>query len=310
MKKNSEKYKLEKKPKTKLNIINPYNEKLENNEHLLSKENDKKNTSKIKAIEVKGVNYLIDGEPILQDVNITVPLQDSVAILGISGSGKSTLLKLMSGIIEPTSGKVLIFGKDINNIFQRDKLAFLNQHIAFVFQDGGLINNLTVEQNIAIPLTYYGKLPKSEINKIVKDVIEQFNLTGLKNKLPGRLSAGQKRFVSLARVFVQKPEILFLDEPTMNIDMESMNKVIEMVRTFVILGGTVVTVTSDMFFANSISSILGIIDNGRIVEYSTPSLVKISKNKATKKVIKNIYKEADLADEILKLISLSNETNK
>lgn len=257
------------------------------------------------AVDVRDVNYFSEeGDKILSDINITVPVQDCFVILGLSGSGKSTLLKLMSGIIEPKVGSIKILGKNINSaLFTGDIQSFMNKHIGFVFQEGGLLNNLNVFENIALPLLYHAKMSKSSVENLTNDIIDQFNLNNVRDKHPGRLSYGQKKFVGLARAFALNPEILFLDEPTTNIDMDSADKVIEMIRTYVILGGTVISVTSDMIFANSVASMLGIIERGRIIEYGTPTRVKLSKNHSTKKVIKNIYKEADLADEIVKLIS-------
>lgn len=255
------------------------------------------------AIEIKDVNFSVDYETILENINISVPTQGCTVFLGTSGSGKSTLLKLMGGILIPTQGKVSIFENDVNNLFQREKLSFLYNNVAFVFQEGGLINNLSVSDNITLALNYYGTLTKSEINNIADNIIKKFNLENIKNKLPGKLSLGQKKFVGLARAFTLKPNILFLDEPTSNIELESVNKIVDMIRKFIIFGGTIVSATSDMIFANSIASILGIIDKGKIIDYGTPSKIKISNNLNTKRVIKNIYKEADLADEVLKLIS-------
>jgi ABC-type methionine transport system ATPase subunit len=257
-----------------------------------------------KIITLDNVDFIIENEKILSDITISVPLQSCVVILGISGSGKSTLLKLMAGLTDPNNGLVTIYGKNISNMYHKDRLRFINTNIAFVFQDGGLINNLDVYDNLAMPLRYYGKYNRNQIKTMIDDIVKEFNLEYIINRFPGKLSYGQKKFIGLARAFLFNPKILYLDEPSSNIDIETSEKIVKMVRKFIILGGTVISVTSDMIFANSVASILGIIDEGRIIEYDTPSKVKISKNKITKKVIKNVYKEADLADEILKLLSI------
>ncbi|MFW5800329.1 MAG: ATP-binding cassette domain-containing protein [Spirochaetota bacterium] len=255
------------------------------------------------AIEVHNLNYHPNKERIITDINLTIPIQGCIVFLGASGSGKSTLIKLISGILEPTSGSVIIRGQNINTLFKRDRQKFMNHNIAFVFQEGGLINNLSVYQNIIIPLTYYGKFTNEEVEKIADETLSKFKIQNLKDKFPGKLTYGQKKYIGIARAFSLKPNILFLDEPTTNLDMETTDKVISMIRNFIILGGTVVSATSDMLFANSVSSMLGIIDKGIIMEYGSPTKVKLSQNFITKKVIKNIYKEADIADEILKLMS-------
>jgi phospholipid/cholesterol/gamma-HCH transport system ATP-binding protein len=254
-------------------------------------------------ITLENVNYSIDEDKILSDINIYVPFQSCVVILGISGSGKSTLLRIMAGLTDPNHGNITIMGKDLSKMFHKDRLRFINQNISFVFQDGGLINNLTVYENLTMPLRYYGKYSKKQIKDMIDDILLRFDLKNIKDRLPGKLSQGQKKFAGLARAFLLEPKILYLDEPSSNIDVETSERIIEMIRKYIILGGTVISVTSDMIFANSVASILGIIDEGKIIEYGSPAKVKISKNKITKKVIKNIYKEADLADEILKLLS-------
>ncbi len=254
-------------------------------------------------IEIENVDYTIEGEDILSDINIYIPQQSCVVILGISGSGKSTLLRLMSGLSNPTRGTVKVMGKDLGKMFHRERLKFINQNIAYVFQEGGLINNLTVYENLVIPLKYHGHKSDKVIKSLVDPILDRFSIGNIKNKYPGKLSYGQKKFVGLARAFLLNPKILFLDEPSSNIDMETTALFLDMIRKYIILGGTVISVTSDMIFANYVASILGILNEGKIIEYGTPSRIKTSENQNTKKVIKNIHKEADLADELLKLMS-------
>lgn len=259
------------------------------------------------VIEAQNLNYVVDKDYIIKDVNLSLKLQECLVILGTTGSGKSTLLKLISGILPPSEGSVNIFDKDINAISHRDKLRFINENLAFVFQDGGLINNLTVYENIVIPLKYYGKSTKKGFDKIVDDMLKKFNILSLKDKLPGRISQGRQRFVGLVRAFVLNPRILFLDEPTANLDLEAYDRFIEMIRKYIILGGTVIAVTSDMILANSIASHMGILSNGEILEIGSPSDIKLSPRAETRKVIKKMYNDADLADEILKLMTSKKE---
>jgi ABC-type transporter Mla maintaining outer membrane lipid asymmetry ATPase subunit MlaF len=255
------------------------------------------------VVEAKHLTYSIENDNIITDVNISLSLQECLVILGTTGSGKSTLLKLMSGILNPTKGTVKICNKDINSLYKKEKLSFINKNLAFVFQDGGLIHNLSVYENIVIPLKYYGRATKKELDKIVNKVLERFNLLSLKDKLPGRISQGRQRFVGLVRAFVLNPRILFLDEPTANLDLEAYDRFIEMIRKYIILGGTVIAVTSDMLLANSIASQMGILSKGKILEIGSPSQIKLSGKAETKKVIKKMYNDADLADEILKLMT-------
>ena len=163
----------------------------------------------------------------LKDVSFSVPKGEFVAIVGESGSGKSTLLNMVGALDTPTSGKVLIDGKDIFAMNDRELTIFRRRNIGFIFQAFNLISELTVEQNIIFPtLLDYQKPDKAYL----EELLSVLNLTERRHHLPGRLSGGQQQRVAIGRALFTRPALILADEPTGNLDTQNTSEVITLLK--------------------------------------------------------------------------------
>jgi len=198
----------------------------------------------------------------LKNINLSVNKGEFVAIVGASGSGKSTLLHLLGGLDRPTSGRVVINGESIYD-YKEEKLAiFRRRKVGFVFQFFNLIPVLDVEENIALPAL----LDNNKVDKVYLE--ELINLLGLyerKNHLPSELSGGQQQRVSIGRALLNKPSIIFADEPTGNLDSKNSNEVIELLKlTARKYNQTLILITHDINIASTADRIVTIQD-GEII---------------------------------------------
>lgn len=180
----------------------------------------------------------------LDGISLSIGEGEFVAVIGTSGSGKSTLLNMMGGLDKPTSGKVLVDGKDLSTLKDEDLTIFRRKNIGFIFQNYNLVPVLNVYENIVLPVELDGKAVDSNF---MDEVIE---MLGLKNKLqnmPNNLSGGQQQRVAIARALVTKPKIILADEPTGNLDSKTSNDFLELLklssRKF---HQTIVMITHDM----------------------------------------------------------------
>lgn len=198
----------------------------------------------------------------LKDVNLTVNKGEFVVIVGASGSGKSTLLHLLGGLDRPTSGKVIIDGESIYD-YKEERLAiFRRRKIGFVFQFFNLIPVLDVEENIALPaLMDNDKVDK----KYLGEIIDILGLKDRRNHLPSELSGGQQQRVSIGRALLNKPSIVFADEPTGNLDSKSSREVIELLKfTAKKYNQTLILITHDINIAPLADRVITI-EDGKIV---------------------------------------------
>ena len=159
----------------------------------------------------------------LRNVNFSVPKGEYVAIVGESGSGKSTLLNMIGALDMPTSGKVLIDGKDIFSMNDRKLTVFRRRNIGFIFQAFNLIPELTVEQNMIFPLLLDYQKPDK---RYLEELLTVLNLKDRRNHLPSQLSGGQQQRVAIGRALITRPSLILADEPTGNLDSQNSSEVI------------------------------------------------------------------------------------
>ncbi len=163
----------------------------------------------------------------LKKVNFSVPKGEYVAIVGESGSGKSTLLNMIGALDNPTSGKVLIDGKDIFAMKERNLTVFRRRNIGFIFQSFNLIPELTVEQNIIFPVLLDYQKPD---RKYLEELLAVLNLTERRRHLPSQLSGGQQQRVAIGRALITRPALILADEPTGNLDTQNSREVIALLK--------------------------------------------------------------------------------
>ena len=196
----------------------------------------------------------------LDNVDLSVASGEFIGIMGSSGSGKTTLLNLLSGIDKPTSGKVVIGGRDITKMKLDELALFRRQNIGYIFQDFNLLDSLTVKENIALPLILDKREPK-KIDEVVSKLLSFFSITDIADKAPYNISGGQKQRVAAARALVVTPAVCYADEPTGNLDSKSSTNIMEMFMDMNEKGGaTILMVTHDAFAASYCKRIIFIKD--------------------------------------------------
>ena len=153
----------------------------------------------------------------LKNVSLEIEKGDFIAIMGPSGCGKTTLLNILGLIDNPNTGKYFLFDQDVTRLKEKQKTELRKQNIGFVFQNFNLIDELTVHENIELPLIYLGWKKKARKTR-VEEVIEKMNISHRKNLFPIQLSGGQQQRVAVARAVVANPPLILADEPTGNLD--------------------------------------------------------------------------------------------
>ncbi|WP_147565926.1 ABC transporter ATP-binding protein [Clostridium tyrobutyricum] len=221
-------------------------------------------------IEVKGVSkiYTMGKEQVtaLDNVNLTIKDGEFVAIVGPSGSGKSTLMHLVGGLDTPTSGSIVVNGKDISKLKDKDMSKYRNQTIGFVFQSFNLENTQTALENVMMPLIFAGtgnRERKLKANRALE-------MVGLHDKIkhkPNEMSGGQRQRVSIARALVNEPSIIFADEPTGNLDSKNGELIMNLLSDLNEKGYTIIMVTHNMEEAKKARRMIKIRD-GKVQEVS------------------------------------------
>ena len=186
----------------------------------------------------------------LKGINFELNRGEFVGIMGASGSGKTTLLNILSTLDKPTSGNVVINGKDITTLKKNQMADFRGKEIGFIFQDFNLLDNLTNRENIALPLSLQN-VKAREINNQVEAIASRLNITQILDKYPAEVSGGQKQRIASARALVHNPSILFGDEPTGALDSKSAKMLLERFDYLNNeLSATILMVTHDAFSAS------------------------------------------------------------
>ena len=194
----------------------------------------------------------------LKNVSFSVPKGEYVAIVGESGSGKSTLLNMIGALDNPTSGKVLIEGKDIFAMKESKRTIFRRRNIGFIFQAFNLIPELTVEQNIIFPILLDYQKPNQ---KYLEELLEVLNLKERRNHLPGQLSGGQQQRVAIGRALITRPSLILADEPTGNLDSQNSSEVIALLKNASKrYAQTIIMITHNRSIAQSADRVLQVSD--------------------------------------------------
>jgi cell division transport system ATP-binding protein len=202
----------------------------------------------------------------LSDINLKIEKSDFVFLTGVSGAGKSTLLKLLYGALKPTRGQVLIDGQNITRL-SPSGIPYIRRKIGVVFQDFKLLPNRTVMENVALTLEVLG-WSRKDIGKKVYHILKQVGLEHKMNSTPLRLSGGEQQRVALARALVNDPKIVLADEPTGNLDEESKEQVLKLLKEANFRGSTVVIASHDRRLTDNNHRRVIVLDKGRVMEDS------------------------------------------
>ncbi len=186
-------------------------------------------------VEIRGLRkeYPIGDETVvaLKRIDLTIPRGEICCIFGTSGSGKSTLLNMLAGMEKPTRGEVLIGGVPISRLDEDELAAFRQRHLGFVFQSYNLLPSLTATENVALPLMFRG-VPKEEREEAARGILRRVGLGARLEHFPSQMSGGQQQRVGIARAFIQRPDVVFADEPTGNLDSHTTREVMDMICGF------------------------------------------------------------------------------
>ena len=201
----------------------------------------------------------------LKRINLEIKQGELCCIFGTSGSGKSTLLNQLAGLEKPTFGDVFIRGVPITRLSERELAAFRQKHIGFVFQSYNLLPFMTAAENVAMPLMFRGESRRKRMKKAVA-ILKKVGLGNRLKHYPRQMSGGQQQRVGIARAFVAKPDVVFADEPTGNLDSKTTIEVMDMIKSFARrFNQTIVLVTHDPEMAQYADRIITLVD-GRIVK--------------------------------------------
>ena len=234
----------------------------------------RKDGVRMNILETKELKKYYGAEPnitkALDGISLTVEKGEFVAIVGTSGSGKTTLLNMIGGLDNPTSGKVVINGKDISKFNDEQLTIFRRRNIGFVFQNYNLVPVLNVYENIVLP----AELDGNHVDKnFLKEVVRLLVLEDKLNNMPSELSGGQQQRVAIARALAMNPEIMLFDEPTSALDPELTGEVLKTIKQLADDHMTMIIVTHEMNFAREVSDRVIFMADGVIQEEGTPEQI-------------------------------------
>jgi putative ABC transport system ATP-binding protein len=220
-------------------------------------------------IETKNLEKIFTTEEVettaLNKVNLKIKEGEFVSVMGPSGCGKSTLLNILGLLDNPTTGEYMFLGEDVARSSERQRAHLRKGNIGFVFQSYNLIDELTVFENVELPMLYL-KFSSSERKKKALDVLERLQLIPRKNHFPQQLSGGQQQRVAVARAIVVKPKLILADEPTGNLDSSNGEEVMELLNQLHDEGTTILMVTHSPAYAEYGQRVIHLFDGHIVTE--------------------------------------------
>lgn len=220
-------------------------------------------------IEISNLNKVFRTEEIetraLNNISMSVSQGEFIAIMGPSGCGKSTLLNILGLLDNPTSGKYLLDNIEVGNLKEKERTKTRKGNIGFVFQSFNLIEEMTVYENVELPLTYL-KIKASERKQRVNDVLRQMNISHRASHFPNQLSGGQQQRVAIARAVIANPKLILADEPTGNLDSKNGADVMNLLTELNQNGATIVMVTHSQHDASFAHRIINLFDGEIVTE--------------------------------------------
>ena len=228
------------------------------------------------AISIRDLIVHYGKRPILKGISLDIYRGETMVILGRSGCGKSTLLRHLVGLATPTSGEVVIKGRDITRI-DEDDFAPVLRKVGMLFQGAALFNSMTVAENVSLPLREHTALEESTIGIMTRIKLDLVGLSGFESFMPAQLSGGMKKRAGLARAIAMDPEILFCDEPSAGLDpvvaMGIDRLILKLKKAFKM---TIVVVTHELASVFTIADRIAMMHEGRLVAVGTPAELRTS----------------------------------
>jgi len=229
-------------------------------------------------VEILDLHYSRGGRQIFDGLNMRIPRGKVTAVLGPSGTGKSTLLQLITGQLNPDHGVVLFDGKTVCPCSRRSLYAIRRQ-MGVLFQQGALLTNLNVYENVAFPLREHTDLPEALIRQTVIMKLHAVGLRTAWQHMPSQLSGGMARRVALARALVMDPKLMIYDEPFVGLDPISMGAIVQLIRqTNHALGVTSIVVTHDVEETRKLADLSYLISDGKVAARGTPEELQRAKS--------------------------------
>ncbi len=219
-------------------------------------------------ISMQKINKFYDDFHVLKDIDFTVKKGEIVVICGPSGSGKSTLIRCINGLEDIDNGKIIVDNFDIHE--SKKNLKEIRSEVGMVFQHFNLFPHLTILENITIAPTLVKNMNKTEVEEIAMELLKKVKLEHKADSYPADLSGGQKQRIAIARSLAMKPKVILFDEPTSALDPETIGDVLAVMKDLAKENFTLVCVTHEMGFAKEVGDRIVFMDEGVIVEESTP----------------------------------------
>ena len=259
------------------------------------------------VVDVRDAYYAVGGREIFSGVDLTVRRGRITAIMGPSGTGKTTLLRLITAQISADRGQVLAFGRDLATL-SSDEVYALRRRIGMLFQNGALLTDLDVFENVAFPVREHTDLPEPLIRRLVLTKLQAVGLRGAADLMPGELSGGMARRVALARAIVMDPEVLIYDEPFVGLDPISLGVIQRLIKHMnAALGITSIVVSHDVQELAAIADDSYLLSAGRVAASGTPAELRASDSAAVRQFMTGAaegpvafhYPAPDYANELL-----------
>lgn len=238
-------------------------------------------------IEIKGLKKAFGSKQVLTGVDLTIPDNETLVIVGRSGCGKSVMLKHIVGLLTPDEGDVFVQGKLIRELKEKE-LYGIRKMFGFLFQGAALFDSMTVEENVMLPIVESGeKFSKAEMDKAVAEKLEMVGLPGIQKNKPSELSGGMRKRVGLARALITNPQYILYDEPTTGLDPIMSDNIDDLIKELAgRLKVTSVVVTHDMFSVKNVADRVAMMHEGKVYFTGTPDELLNSKDQTIYDFIK------------------------
>jgi phospholipid/cholesterol/gamma-HCH transport system ATP-binding protein len=236
-------------------------------------------------VDIRNLDYAVNNRPVFAGLDLKIPRGLVTAIMGPSGTGKTTLLRLITGQVIADSGAIEVAGEDMRRI-SRANLYVLRRRMGMLFQNGALLTDLTVFENVAFPLREHTDLPERLIRELVLTKLQAVGLRGAAELMPAELSGGMSRRVALARAIIMDPELLIYDEPFAGLDPISLGVILRLIRRLNdALGITSIVVSHDVQEISTVADQVYLLSGGKVVAAGTPQQLKVNPSEVVKQFV-------------------------